>query len=350
MSFATVLLLFCAGFVGCRQKGYATGGRLLLSSKLIRQALLWIAVCIAVYGVVVVVEGWDDIAASLKLVSPLVWGAVIAASSLNILIRFGRWQYYLKLLGHHVAAIRSLTYMLCGFAFTSTPAKAGEAVRSLYLKQHGVSYTTSLAALFVERLTDLLAVVLLAMMAALVDPNLRWPVIAAMFALLLCLPLVHSAFLQKLLTGIAAKLGIPSVSKAVEHLLELLQSSAGLLRSGPLYFGMLLSMAAAFAVSVSMYLVLTAMGVEIPLYLAIGIYATGILAGALSFLPGGIGSAELVMLGLLLLAGVDKSNALAAILICRVGGLWYPLVLGMTAVLGVELSRSGSTISDGEAK
>jgi len=311
---------------------------LLQSSKLIRQALVWLAICIAIYGVAVIVQGWDEVAASLAKVSPLIWLSVIGLSTLNIAVRFIRWQFYLQRLGHHVSPLRSLAYMFCGFAFTSTPAKAGEAVRSLYLKQHGVTYTDSLAALFVERLTDLLAVVLLAMMAALVDPQLRWPVALASVALLLLLPLVHSTALQRLAQTIATKLGIEVLEKAVTHIVGLLQSSSGLLRSGPLYFGMTLSVIAATAVSFSMYVVLTGMGIDIPVYLALGIYATGILAGALSFLPGGIGSAELVMLGLLILAGVDKPSALAAILICRVGGMWYPVAAGMLTVIGVELS------------
>ena len=39
-----------------------------------------------------------------------------------------------------------------------------------------------------------------------------------------------------------------------------------------------------------------ALGADVSLPLAVGIYATGILVGALSFLPGGIGSAEAVMI------------------------------------------------------
>ena len=101
---------------------------------------------------------------------------------------------------------------------------------------------------------------------------------------------------------------------------------------------MLLSMLAAFAVSVMMYVVLVALGVDISLPLAVGIYATGILAGALSFLPGGIGSAEAVMIGLLVLAGVELSVATAATLICRIAAMWYSIAVGIVIVLWLELT------------
>lgn len=326
---------------------------MVLSAKYFRQALIWLAVCIALYGAAVLYEGWDEVSGSIAQLGWSGWLAVLGLSLVNIVLRFIRWQYYLQRLGYHVPALLSFAYMLCGFAFTSTPAKAGEAVRSLYLKKHGVGYTRSLAALFVERLTDLIAVVLLALMAALVDPDLRWPVIVAGGALLLLLPLVHSAMLQRMLAWLATLFKAELVTKGVDAVLKLLRSASDLLKSGPLYGGMVLSMGAAFAVSLTMYVVLTILGVEIPMYLAIGIYATGILAGALSFLPGGIGSAELVMLGLLLIAGVDNAVALSAILICRVAGMWFPVALGMLSIFIVEAFTSsagedGATAEQGE--
>ena len=68
---------------------------------------------------------------------------------------------------------------LAGFTLTVTPGKAGEAVRSLYLHQYGVSYAQSLAALFVERLLDVLAMSLLALLILLARPEYAWLVILA---------------------------------------------------------------------------------------------------------------------------------------------------------------------------
>ena len=53
-----------------------------------------------------------------------------------------------------------------GFSLTLAPAKAGEAIRSFYLKSHGVSYGDSLAAFLMERIMDVLAVLLIAGLAA----------------------------------------------------------------------------------------------------------------------------------------------------------------------------------------
>lgn len=313
-----------------------------LSPKLLRQFLLWLVIGIAVYGVIVVLGDVDEIQASLSRIGVLGWAAVIGLSTFNIALRFVRWQYYLQTLGHRIPAWPSLQYFLAGFAFTSTPAKAGEVVRSVYLKRDGVSYSESIAALFVERLTDLLAVVLLALLVAYQFDDYRWLVVIAGIATLAVLPLIHSRLLRSFLAAAGTRIKAEKLTRALNNLIRLLDSSAALLRSGPLYGGMILSLMAASAVCMMMYVVLQLLGIDISMSLALGIYATGILAGALSFLPGGIGSAEAVMIGLLQVAGVDFTTAAAATLVCRIAALWYSIAMGIVIVLLLEFQARKS--------
>jgi len=311
---------------------------LALSSKMLRQFMIWLVLGIGLYGITVVVSGVDNIQASLARIGIIGWASIIGLSTLNIVIRFVRWQHYLATLGHRIPNLLSLQYFLAGFAFTSTPAKAGEAVRSLYLKKEGVGYTNSLAALFVERLTDLVAVILLALAAAYSFEEYRWLVLLAGSMTLSMLPLIHSQFLRNQLMRASKLIAQENIRNGLTHLVNLINSAAALLRSGALYSGMALSMLAACSVSLMMYIVLILLGIEISMSLAVGIYATGILAGALSFMPGGIGSAEAVMIGLLVLAGVELSLATAATLICRIAALWYSIAIGIVIVLRLELS------------
>ena len=314
-----------------------------LSPKLVRQCMIWLVIGIALYGLAVIVSGADNIRSSLAQIGWGGWAAILGLSTLNFVLRFGRWHYYLLTLHHRVPVARNLQYFLAGFAFTSTPAKAGEAVRSLYLKRDGVGYTDSLAALFVERLTDLVAVILLALAAAYSFADYRWLVLLAAIITLSLLPLIHSRLLREQLARLNQRLPDGAIRKGIDHLLNLVRSSASLLRSGPLYGGMVLSMSAAFAVSLMMYVVLLLLGADISMPLAVGIYATGILAGALSFLPGGIGSAEAVMIALLVLAGIDLSTATAATLACRIAALWYSIGVGIVIVLWLETTSARAT-------
>ena len=59
-----------------------------------------------------------------------------------------------------------------------------------------------------------------------------------------------------------------------------------------------------------------------------GIYGLAVLAGSLTFLPGGIGGTEAVMIILLSLLGIDYISALAITIICRAATLWFAIFIG----------------------
>ena len=82
----------------------------------------------------------DAVLAALRRVGLPVLLAIFALSLLNYLLRFWRWQHYVAAFGHAQSVWRHFLYYLAGFTLTVTPGKAGEAVRSLYLHQYGVTY------------------------------------------------------------------------------------------------------------------------------------------------------------------------------------------------------------------
>jgi uncharacterized protein (TIRG00374 family) len=126
-----------------------------------------------------------------------------------------------------------------------------------------------------------------------------------------------------------------------DKLLNMLRSSSVLLRSGPLYIGLVLGVLAWFAEGYGLYIVLERLGAITPLLLAAGIYGVSVLAGAVSFVPGGLGGTELVMGSLLLLAGVDAPIAVSAVIICRLATLWFAVLIGLLFIVSIELSGLG---------
>jgi uncharacterized protein (TIRG00374 family) len=129
-----------------------------------------------------------------------------------------------------------------------------------------------------------------------------------------------------------------------EHILSMLRSSAVLLRSGPLYIGLLLGLLAWTAEGYGLYIVLERMGATTPLYLAAGIYGVSVLAGVVSFVPGGLGGTEIVMGSLLILTGVDAPIAVSAVIICRLATLWFAVAIGLIFVVGIEAGGLGKNL------
>jgi len=115
-----------------------------------------------------------------------------------------------------------------------------------------------------------------------------------------------------------------------------------------LYLGLVLGLLAWAAEGYGLYLVLGWLGAETPLTLALGIYGVAVLAGAVSFVPGGLGGTELVMTTLLVLTGVDAAMAISAVIICRLATLWFAVALGLLFVAGIELGMLGERPSRAE--
>ncbi len=94
--------------------------------------LLWSSLlAVVLYGASVFVSDFDSVAGAAKSFDIPAWCALIALAFASLLVRFYRWQFYLSELGYKVPLGLNLAYYIGGFAFTLTPGKAGELVRSL---------------------------------------------------------------------------------------------------------------------------------------------------------------------------------------------------------------------------
>jgi uncharacterized protein (TIRG00374 family) len=308
-----------------------------LPKNFTRQFLVCVILSIVFYGAWAAFSGAAEVWAAAVAMGWAGWSIILGLSLFNYLVRFVRWSFYLKRLGLSVPFGRNLLAYMAGFGFTTTPGKVGEAVRSVYLKPYGVGYISSLAAFFVERLVDLIAMIVLASMAAYAFESTRWLVGVTLLVALAALPVIHSDWLHGLLNKQREKLKSMRLRSLGEHLLNMLRTSSDLLRSGPLYTGLILGLIAWGAEGYALYVVLERMGAETPRYLAAGIYGVSILAGAVSFVPGGLGGTELVMGSLLVLTGVSAPVAASAVIVCRLATLWFAVAIGLVCVVGIEL-------------
>lgn len=303
-----------------------------LSLRQWRALVLSVVFAAAAYLIVSVYSGWTEVLVALGRVGVGGFALALGLSLVNYGLRFVRWQYYLKLLGHSLPWPQHLTIYLAGFALTTTPGKAGELVRSLFLSRDGVPYAESVAAFFSERLSDLIAVLLLAMLGILAYEAGR-PVFYVLVPLVLLVLFVLSR--HRWLAWIKAHLANHAgrIATLLTGLVDVLLHSGRLYRPAPLSVGLGLGLIAWAAEAYAFYLMIQWMGLSVDLSTAVAIYAFAMLVGAVSFLPGGLGSAELAMVALLMLARVPQPEAVALTVLIRVATLWFAVVLGMLALI-----------------
>jgi len=308
--------------------------------KLVPALVISVVLAVAGYVLAVALSGGEG-ATGFGAVSVDTWLVVLALSLVNYLARFWRWQWYMKeLSGVTLPMRRHLPIYFSGFALTTTPGKAGEIIRSLYLKPHGIGITHSVIGLFVERLIDLVAIVLLAAyaLASLEYAALRYMAIFVVAVVLIALPLLHVGPLWRWIERKSVILP-RALNGAVIKICQMVASSVTILRNRHLYGGLCIGLFSWFAEGLGFYILLRSLNVDLSLPMAVGVYSTGMLAGAVSFMPGGLGGAEAAMSLLLVALGVDKSTAVVATVVCRLATLWFAVSLGLLSCLWLTYKK-----------
>ena len=271
--------------------------------------------------------GWREVVAGVVQVGPWLLLGLLALSLSNYLLRFLRWARYLALLDAPVAWRINLDAYFSGFALTTSPGKLGEVLRSVLLKRHGVPVPASLAAFFAERVSDLLSVLVLAAIGLWAYAPARSVVSLALAAVVVALLLVQWT---ALITDIDrwASSRTQKWARMLVRLCEIVLHFRRCFSLPAMSMGLAIGLVAWFAEGFGFWWLLGALGHPLPLTAAVFIYAFAMLVGGLSFLPGGLGSSEAVMIGLLALNGFPEPAAITATLICRLATLWFAVGLG----------------------
>jgi glycosyltransferase 2 family protein len=266
---------------------------------------------------------------------PLILGLTL----LNYGLRFVKWQYYLRLVGvRGVGTGDSLSIFLGGMTMAMTPGKVGELLKAYMLRQvSGAPMSSTAPIIAAERLTDGLAMVILAAVGMIVYP-FGWQALAAFTAIALAVILVaQSRRLVHALLGRAERL--PVVSRFAHSLYSLYDSTYLVLRWKPLLIAVGLGVISWTGECLAFYLVLVGLGLPGDLTLllqATFILAMATLVGAVSMLPGGLGAADASVTGLLLLLVASplmtQPVAVAATLLIRFCTLWFGVLLGIGAL------------------
>jgi glycosyltransferase 2 family protein len=169
-----------------------------------------------------------------------------------------------------------------------------------------------------ERVTDASGVVVLAVAAG-AGAN-RWPLLVLALAGVAAIVLVvRSPLLERF-----SRLGeAPEAARALLETRLLLGMTA-------------LSAVSWFFECLAAYVCVRGLRLDLSLVDTVVVFSLGSLAGALSFLPGGLGVAEGSMTGLIQVLGeVSKAAAVAATVLIRLATLWFAVALGLVG-LAVE--------------
>lgn len=304
----------------------------LLNSWRFKSVFITILISIIGYFLFTLWGGWDNVVAAVTQVGILGISLALGLSLLNYSLRFLRWQLFLKTLGHPIPWRPSLRIYMSGFSLTTTPGKAGEALRGVFLKDYGVPFRKSFGAFFAERFCDLISVSILASGGLWIYPQAR-PVlfiVAAVLAFVL-LAIQKDSWLQA--AERFAKRQLPErFANPVEFILEMVIAFRSCFSTSVLLAAISIGVVAWMAEAVALYALLHLLGYQIDLVAAAFTYGFSLVIGGITLLPGGLGGAEVTMLQLLIMQNVIAPVAVAITLVIRLTSLWFSVFLGLIAL------------------
>ncbi|GAA6141689.1 lysylphosphatidylglycerol synthase transmembrane domain-containing protein [Hydrogenophaga sp. 5NK40-0174] len=298
------------------------------------RALAWLAIAaVLLYLLLARPESLRRLVQSIAGLPATLWLKLLAAWMFGTAMRTLRWHLLIRRFGPDLSYTRQTVIYLAGFAMALTPGKLGESIRSPYLKQHGVKYAHSLAAFGADRLYDLIAVTIIALGALELIAGRSdwfWQALAIMAA---GLALLQTPWALQLVNAVCRWQRLTPVR-------ESLLAGLTLVRGRILLMGLGLSLATWLSFTSSLWFTLVAIGEPLPIMDAMPSYAMALLAGAASFIPGGLGATEAAMTWLLTHQGISLASAVAAAVVSRGASLWWSVFVGLCCLAWLGGGRS----------
>jgi uncharacterized protein (TIRG00374 family) len=258
---------------------------------------------------------------------------ILSLVFLSWLIRYIRWYSLLVFLEKKTPFFKGLVCYLSGFAFTASPGKVGELSRVILYKKLSVSPQNVVTCFFTERLIDLLVVLLLSSGVFLTSSEF---VLIPIFIIGLVVTIVLVIYNETVWNILLKLFSIVKYSKMLTLIdfMTSVRSEIKLINSPSLLFysvflGVISWSLIAFVFLETCYL----FSIEVNHAFLFSIYPLAMLIGALSFIPGGIGSTEAAIVYMLVDQGYTPSSAVLIAVFIRLCSLWSAIWVGLICLI-----------------
>jgi len=292
---------------------------------------LFIILGIAVFAILIFIGEYEGVVKAFATLNPEIIIILVSLTFMNILVRFLKWEYFLRKLDIRIPTRSSFIIFLSGITMAITPGKVGEILKSYLLKQsHGIKVRKSIMVVFTERLTDVLGVAILSLAglsAFLIHAY------ALVFVFIMVFVLIFIITSERHFPRLINLLGrLPIIGRYKKHILEAQEASRKLLTFKSLTITTSMSVFSWFFECLALFILLDHLGSHLSIFTSTFIFSFSSIFGSVLVLPGGLGAAEGSFLVLLLLSGVPRSIASVSTIIIRIATLWFGVFLGLASL------------------
>lgn len=298
----------------------------------LRRLVRWLVIAGLLGAVVatalVLIGDAEAVAGSLARLHPLTVALMLLLAFVGFVLRALRWGHLMRLFGHPVSLRDALYLHISGQTMGITPGHVGEVLKPVLSREvAGMRMSRGLPLMFAERVADLIAVTLLTLGGLSAIGGTTWVVVTGLAVVAAGTAVASSAWFQRLALRL---LGTKSWSTKRRDSAEVIsQTIRDSLRWRMLAWSVPVSVVAWGLEGVGFALCLRDLemtGLSLPA--AVSIYGLSTIAGAFSFVPGGIGFTEASMTGVLVALGMPAAASSAATIVTRAATLWWSVLVG----------------------
>ena len=277
--------------------------------------------------------GWEKMSEAVSRIGAMGFIIAISLTLANLAVRLLRWQLYLNTLKIDVPLFKSLRIYVGGLALSATPGKAGEVIRGVFLKQYGATYMKSFAMFIADRFTDLIAVLILATSALWLNVEAR-PI--AVILLLIISAIILSVQFPHCYKAVISKINTyirwDSFNKLLFKTVDIIEHCKALFSFQVSMTAIIIALIAWTFEGLNLYILAYLLEADIAFMTVLSIYAFSKLIGAISMIPGGMGTTEATLVGLFIYNGIDETTAVTCALFLRLTTFWFVTTLGLIAL------------------
>ncbi len=305
-------------------------------SKIKKGIVIYAILGVVVFAALGMIADFDELRQSISKFNFSYLPLILILAPMNYVLRYVKWNYYLKQLKIDVPRKINLPVFVAGLSMTVTPAKVGEFFKSYLLKElSGVDMAKTMPMVLMERVSDAISMIILASVGAIAFSYGYAAIIACVAIVGLFVAAIRIKPFAKFIIKMLSK--VKFLKRFADAFENFYSHTYELTRIDRLGVAIGIGTVSWFFEGLVVFLALKAFGVDFTVLGSVFTVAVSSLIGALSMLPGGLIAAEGSILGVLtVLFDVDKVLASATTIVTRISTLWLGVVIGIVGLIVVQ--------------
>ena len=303
-----------------------------------KKYLIIVLSSVAIYSTFLFFSDFNKVYESLQNFQVTLIPIILLVVFSSWLVLFIRWGILLK--KHQIQIPLKINFLIffAGFTLAISPAKSGELIKSVLLKNKcGIAATKTIPIIFLERFYDIIGTAAVAIIG-ITFLGLELGIVLALVPIVILV--IFYLFYSKRSFDFTLK--IINHIKPLQKFLSNIEESHEIIRhsSDVKTICSCSGLTIIFRIieAIGILLILQALGINfIEFFNLLSMYSASVILGSISMSPGGLGVTEGSFAGLLMLYELELQTTLAIAVIVRFFTMWFAIVVGFISLKLSEL-------------